>query len=76
MACTRQENIKHSIENKLQVAFKGEEVGNSKLKEFEVLEIRNKFQPRVYTRKILAKEYNVSEHTIKDVVNRYTWNHI
>lgn len=74
--CTRQENIKHSIENKLQIPFKGEEVGNSILKEFQVLEIRKKFIPRVYTRKMLSKEYKVSEATIKDVLYKRTWNHI
>lgn len=74
--CTRQENIKHSIDNKLQKVFKGEEIGNSKLKEWQVLEIRAKFKPRVYGRKKLALEYNISEATIKEVVNRHTWKHI
>jgi len=74
--CTRQENIQHSIENNLQYVLKGEEIGNSKLTEKEVLEIRSKFKPRVVTRKILSKEYGVSEATIKEVVNRITWKHI
>lgn len=74
--CTHQENIRHCVENKLQTPFKGEEVGNSKLKEWQVLEIRAKFKPRIYGRKKLAEEYNVSQYTIKEVVNRYTWKHI
>ena len=74
--CTRAKNIKHCIDNKLQKPFKGEEIGNSILKEFQVLEIRKKFKPRVYTRKMLSLEYKVSEATIKEVVNRYTWKHI
>lgn len=74
--CTFEENIRHCVENKLQTPFKGEEVGNSKLKEWQVLEIRAKFKPRVYGRKQLSKEYNVSQSTIKEVVNRYTWKHI
>ena len=73
---TRQENIKHSIENDFQKAFKGEEVGTSILKEFQVLEIRRKFKPRKYTRKMLSEEYNISCGAIKDIVNGRTWNHI
>jgi hypothetical protein len=73
---TRQENIQHCIDNKLQTAFKGEEVGNSKLKENEVLDIRKKFIPRVYSRAKLAKEYNVSQATIKDILHKRTWRHL
>lgn len=73
---TRQENLKHCIDNKLQTAFKGEEIGNSKLKEYQVLEIRNKFIPRIYSRVKLAKEYNVSEATIKDILQKRTWKHL
>ena len=74
--CTRQENIEHCILNKLQKPFKGEEIGNSKLFEFQVIEIRNKFIPRVYSRAKLAKEYNVSEATIKDILYKRTWIHL
>lgn len=74
--CTRQENIEHCILNKLQKPFKGEEIGNSKLFEFQVIEIRNKFKPRVYSRAKLAKEYNVSEATIKDILYKRTWIHL
>lgn len=74
--CTRQENIEHCILNKLQKPFKGEEIGNSKLLEFQVIEIRNKFKPHVYSRAKLAKEYNVSEATIKDILYKRTWIHL
>lgn len=73
---TRRQNIQHCIDNKLQTPFKGEEVGNSKLKEFQVLEIRKKFKPRVYSRAKLSKEYNVSEATIKDIIYKRTWKHL
>jgi hypothetical protein len=73
---TRKENIQHCIDNKLQTPFKGSEVGTSKLIEKEVLEIRNKFIPKIYGRKKLAEEYNVSPLTIKDIVIRRTWKHI
>lgn len=74
--CTRQENIKHCIDNNLQIPFKGEEIGTSILKESQVNEIREKFTPRIYTRSKLAKEYGVSEATIKDVLYRRTWKHL
>lgn len=73
---TRQENIEHCILNNLQTAFKGEEIGNSKLKEYQVLEIRSKFIPRIYSRNRLAIEYNVSEATIKDILYKRTWCHL
>lgn len=75
------ENVRHAMDNKLWVAEehyagKGEKNGFHKLKDFEVLEIRSKFKPRVYTREMLAKEYNVSKHCIKDVITRRSWNHL
>lgn len=48
----------------------------TKLTEQQVLEIRSKFKPRVYTRKMLSLEYNISEATIKDIVLRRRWTHI
>lgn len=74
--CTVQENNKHAISSGLVYILKGEEIGNSKLTEKEVLEIRQKFIPRRVTRKILSKEYNVSEATIKDIVRGKTWTHL
>lgn len=48
----------------------------TKLTEQQVLEIRSKFKPYKYTRKMLALEYNVAETTIKDIVLRKSWTHI
>lgn len=73
---TGAENIQHCVDNNLQTPFKGEEVGGSKLKEFQVLEIRSKFKPRVYTRKMLAIDYNITEATIKDILQKRTWKHL
>lgn len=73
---TRQENIEHCILSKLQTPFKGEEVGTSILTEAQVKQIRKEFKPRVVTRVVLAKKYNVSEATIKDIVYRRTWKHL
>jgi hypothetical protein len=55
---------------------KGSLNGNSLLTEKDVLEIRQKYKPRIYTRSMLAIEYKVKESCIKDVVNRNSWKHI
>jgi len=74
--CTRKENIQHCIDNNLQYVLKGEEIGNSKLTEKDVLYIRKNFKPRITTRIYLAKKFNVSEATIKDILQKRTWKHL
>lgn len=84
---TYKENTTHAIENKLfcfdtseksinKIIKKGSLNGNSLLTEQDVLEIRKKYKPRIYTRSMLAIEYKVKESCIKDVVNRNSWKHI
>lgn len=73
---TRKQNLNHCIDNNLQYVLRGEEVGNSVLKEKEVIEIRNKYIPRVYSRIKLANEYGVSEATIKDILYKRSWKHL
>jgi hypothetical protein len=41
-----------------------------KLTDKQVIEIRNKFKPYFYTKKMLAEEYNVSIPTIKRILNK------
>jgi len=53
----------------------GSSNGLAKLTEQQVIEIRSKFKPRIYTRAMLAKEYGVSPHTIKDAILR-RWKHV
>lgn len=81
---TPKENYLHSyncnrmkLPNPLNKNIKrGELNGFSILTEKDVIQIRNKFKPRIYTRKMLAKEYGVKESTIKDVISRKSWRHI
>lgn len=73
---TRQENIRHCIENKLQTPFKGEEIGNHKLKEWQVLDIREKYNTGLYKQAQLAREYKVAKSTIRCIVLRIRWKHI
>jgi hypothetical protein len=73
---TRQQNIQHCIDNNLQYVLKGEEIGNSKLTEIDVIYIRANFKPRIITRNYLAKKFNVTEATIKDILQKRTWKHL
>lgn len=50
--------------------------GLSKLTERQVLEIREKFQPCVVTKKMLAEEYNICVGTVNHIVHRIHWRHI
>ena len=85
--CTAKENVSHAINNELfsfqtpeksinKTFKKGSLNGMSKLTEDKVLEIRSKFKPRLYTKEMLAKEYNISLACIKDVISRKSWRHV
>lgn len=54
----------------------GQNNHNAILTEYKIIEIRKKFKPRVYTRKMLALEYGVKECTIKDIVLRKSWSNV
>jgi len=54
----------------------GENHPRSKLKAWQVLEIRTKYATKKYTYKQLATEYNVKYSTIYSIINRKTWKHI
>lgn len=88
---THSENIDHAIKNGLfqmeaddalrkrsinKETKKGSLNGCSKLVESQVLEIRSKYNPGVYTRKMLGLEYGVDFTTIKDIVSRRRWKHV
>ncbi len=71
--CTGKENVKHAIETKL---FKtGENVKNAKLRHEDVLEIRKTYikGDSVFGGKPLAKKYNVSDMTIRNIINKVKW---
>ena len=48
----------------------------AKLTEQDVLEIRKKFKPRIYTQKMLSDEFNVSIGTIKRIIQNRNWKHV
>jgi len=74
--CTRKENADHASKNGLYNSEKGADRYNAKLGEKEVLEIRKKYKPRIYTMPMLAKEYKVSKSCIQGIVERTRWKHI
>ena len=73
--CTTQQNTQHATENNL-IPF-GENHGMSKLTDMQVLEIREKYNPKgVYSSYRLAVEYNVSRVLINQVVRRKIWKRV
>jgi hypothetical protein len=56
--------------------LKGNQNGNAKLTEQQVLEIRNLYVTTKISYKQLALRYNVSEYPISQIINRKLWKHI
>ena len=68
---TQAENIKdRDRENR---TAKGELNGNSKLTAKDVKNIRDSFEPYIYTSKMLAEQYGVNQSTIKRILSGKTW---
>jgi hypothetical protein len=70
--CTASQNLKHAFINKLRSNNTGENHPTSKLKELQVLEIRNS----ILSKKELSILYNVSYSTIRQIIKRRIWKHI
>jgi len=71
---TRQENMDDMTRAGRQ--NRGITVNTAKLTEQQILEIRAKYIPKIYTLKMLAEEYNVNLTTISEIIKRTTWKHI
>lgn len=79
--CTCSENMIHAFRTGLMKPKRGSLNGGSKLKEKEVIEIREyvkNFPGKNYGRQALADKYRVSSAHIKDIVNRRrnVWAHV
>ena len=57
-------------------ASRGEQNGNSKLKNEDVVEIRTKYKEREANQHQLAEQYGVSQTVIGLVVRNKTWRHV
>lgn len=64
---------KDETKEKISKANSGENAYQAILNEEQVKEIRRKYIPKIYTQKMLAEEYGVSESTIQHVVNFRKW---
>ena len=53
--------------------YKKRENGGCKLNEYLVAEIRNKYQPHVYGKLKLSKEYGVSTSVIYRIIKKEIW---
>lgn len=73
---TASENNKHGYDFGSHKKVYGEQHKGSKLKKFQVDEIRKKYIKNVYGMMRLAKEYKVCYYTIWDVINNNTWKEI
>jgi NUMOD4 motif/HNH endonuclease/Sigma-70, region 4 len=73
--CTRGENMAHAFRIGL-VDKKGEKSHNAKLKEPQVLEMREKYKAGGYTQTRIGKEYGISRRHVSDILNRVCWAHI
>jgi hypothetical protein len=78
--CTHSQNVQHSYDNGLQIPLRGEKNSSSKLKDFQVIEIRLYVKKHGYLkdRKQLSIKYNISESALKDIASgrRNSWKHI
>jgi hypothetical protein len=56
--------------------FRGELCGTTKLKNYQILEIRGLYSSGGITQKEIAFRYEVKPYTINNIVNRKSWKHI
>lgn len=70
--CTRSQNVTHAFRNGLNCAARGEQHCNSKLKEREVLQIREAWD-RFHNYCKVARMFSVNEGTVWAIINGKTW---
>lgn len=66
----------YALEREKRNETKKTNITSSKLTEQQVLEIRAKYKPRVYTVNLLRDEYGVSRSAIADIIQGKTWRNI
>lgn len=72
---TQSQNVKHAYELGLADA-KGERNGQAVLTEADVISIRQTYVGRRGQQAAMARQYGVSDATIRDVVRGKTWSHL
>jgi len=71
--CTHSENLYHSSEN---LSRKGTQNGGCKLKEHQIIEIREKYKGGLINQSELSGQYNVSISLISMIIRNKVWCHI
>lgn len=73
--CTLSENRTHAYSMNLQNGLSRRGIKNNfnKLKESDVLQIRNEYLKRIVTYKVLAQKYKVTEGCIGSIIKRKNW---
>lgn len=69
------QNVQHAFARTGRT-MEGTKAPNAKLTEAQVLEIRAKYVPRLYSAPRLAKEYLISVPAVKAILQRRHWKHI
>jgi len=72
---THSENTKHAFKIG-SMSHVGEKHSRTKLKDADILEIRNLDKTTNYTTKELARKYKITGATIRKIITRETWRHI
>ena len=70
---TAKENMQHACDNGIRCGMRN---GNSKLSNAQVIEIREKYQFRQYTYKMLSDEYGVIKNYIARIIKNQVWKSI
>ena len=73
---TQQQNMDDMVAAGRQNKAKGENHGRSILTEDQILEIRERYIPRLITQQMLADEYGVNQSLIHQIIHRHIWRHI
>lgn len=73
---THKQNIRHARINGLLRGPLGERQHMSKLKEKDIISIRNLYQKKLFSQLVLSKKFNVHQSNISYIVNKKSWRHI
>jgi hypothetical protein len=73
---TNKDNVDDKVSKGRQAKLKGELNGESKIKEKDVLEIRNRYLKGGTTHRELAKLFKVSKTQITRILNNKSWKHL
>lgn len=74
--CTSFENRQHAYDTGLQKARRGEKNNWCKLKNEDVIYIRENYKKGIITQKMLGKKFNVTQSCIHSILTKRSWSDI